>query len=96
MISAPNYNLFNRQAFCGNTNAPVQTNNQLTMGPVVPPDKLPTADFYDTTNETSKENRKANKPAGGAKLTAGKVSALCAFGAILLSAISLLPFIRKH
>lgn len=72
-------------------------NGQLNMGVVAPPDKLPNASLYNTiySNETPKQKQQ-DIPRGTTKLTAGKISAGCAISAIILSAFSLLPFIRKH
>ena len=63
---------------------------------IVPPDKLPSANVYDIIQKTEKQKSEALKIRGGKKLTAGKLSAVFAFLTMILSAASLLPFIRKH
>lgn len=71
-------------------------NGQLNFGVVVPPDKLPNASIYDSIQSTPKQTPKKEIIGGGHTMTAGKVSAGCAIGALILSIVSLLPFIRKH
>ena len=74
-------------------------NGQLNFGVVTPPDKLPNGSPFHAFNQAPKEAPKAPKKietGGGKTFTAGKISAICAFGTMILSAVALLPFIRKH
>lgn len=85
-------------------------NQALSLGVVAPPDKLPNASLYDTvySNQSqfsAPQAQKGIEKDGSEKIvaeytksksSAGKISANCALFGLLLSALSLLPFIRKH
>ena len=97
MFMKCNFNNFLSSVYFGkNTENDVQIKNEaLNMGAVTPPDKLPNVSLKQTIN--SYENPEDQLKLGGSKpLTAGGVSAGCAFLAMGLSAVSLLPFIRKR
>jgi len=82
------------QNFCKKDNT--ANNNKLNIGVVTPPNTLPNYSLYETVKATEKQNPKKTKIGGGSKLNAGMLSAICAFGAMFLAAISFLPFVRKH
>ena len=68
--------------------------NNLNIGVVSPPDKLPNASLYASTYGAKQPAYKQSEK--GSKLNAGKLSAMFAFGTMALSLLSLFPFIRKR
>lgn len=82
-------------AYFGKKNENISMKNEpLNFGVVAPPSTLPNASLYNTVYSEDSTPKVPVK--GGSKLTAGKFSAGCAFGAMALAALSLLPFIRKR
>lgn len=85
--------------FAGKRSANNMKNGSLSFGVVNPPDKLPTQSLYEAVH--SHEYLDPNQPFFDGKksdksLKAGKVGVGCTIAAMALSALSLLPFIRKH
>jgi len=73
-------------------------NQALSFGVVQPPNQLPTTTLYDTVY--SQEYRSPNQPSHIEEIKesnkGGKFGAGCGIAAIALTALSFLPFIRRH
>lgn len=72
-------------------------NEALNFGVVAPPDQLPNYSLYNTVYSKSPNDAKDTVKSGGSHtLEAGKISAGLSIGAMILAALSFLPFIRRH
>lgn len=79
--------------FCKKENK--KNNDKLNIGVVAPPNNLPKYSLYETMQKEKIQPQKPHKVKGGSKMTAGKLSALCAFGSMVFSAFALLRFKKQ-